>query len=134
MLIAVFALTSIMATPAIAAVRAQPGTTVGHTTVGHTALDPAVARPDGILCWWDSTSRKWICNGNQSTPVYSMPDLRVVGVLSRVTNGYTCRIDTGPPIGGPHPNRWLYTQADNLAWGWVKDTALTSDSTPVTTC
>jgi hypothetical protein len=36
--------------------------------------------------------------------------------------------------GGPHPTRWLRTVADNGAYGWMKDTAIYSETDPVRDC
>ncbi|MET9900413.1 hypothetical protein [Streptomyces sp. NPDC006446] len=37
-------------------------------------------------------------------------------------------------VGGPHPTRWLMTKADNGQLGFMKDTAISSETDPVRDC
>ncbi|WP_079170307.1 hypothetical protein [Mangrovactinospora gilvigrisea] len=51
---------------------------------------------------------------------------------------FLCRIDSGPYVGGPHPHRWLWTQGDTSTkhdgWGWVRDTAISSETNSLPDC
>src|SRR5262245_34496243 len=68
----------------------------------------------------------YYCYNETSAPVYSYPGGGVVGHLWGGTNWYVCRDQNpeNPYVGGPHPRRWEYTEADNRHWGWVKDTEI----------
>ncbi len=35
---------------------------------------------------------------------------------------------------GPHPTRWVYTQADNGARGWMCDNGIASETNPLPSC
>jgi hypothetical protein len=37
-------------------------------------------------------------------------------------------------VGGPHPTRWEFTVADNGEYGWMKDTAISSETNPLPNC
>jgi hypothetical protein len=48
---------------------------------------------------------------------------------------FDCRLDADPTGGGgPHPNRWLLTTADNGKRGWMKDSDIFSETDPVRAC
>ncbi len=47
---------------------------------------------------------------------------------------FRCRRDDGPCIGGPHPDRWVFTEADNGEWGCMKGTSIYSETDPLPTC
>jgi hypothetical protein len=67
--------------------------------------------------------------------VYSgeWPD-RPVGTLVTGTNWFVCSDDHGGHVGGPHPNRWVKTEADNGRWGLVRDTDIYSETNPLPPC
>ncbi|MFJ2959764.1 hypothetical protein [Streptomyces sp. NPDC087270] len=59
----------------------------------------------------------------------------VSGHLNSNPSWFECRIDNGPwNGGGPHPNRWLYTESDDGGWGWVADTDISDETNPVLGC
>ena len=105
--------------------------TVGLATAG----SAAAAAP----CW--SSGGRWWCNNVSGAPVYGYstangspkPDV-IVGYMYSNPSWFNCRRDNGPYVGGPHPYRWLWTTADNSAWGWMKDTAIYSETNPVSPC
>ena len=80
------------------------------------------------------------CYNTPGTPVYggTVSDPRgQVGTLIYGVNWFACRTDSGDyngEAGGPHPYRWLWTQADNGAWGWVSDKNISSETNSVTAC
>ncbi|MFJ1650669.1 hypothetical protein ACIOC2_04465 [Streptomyces sp. NPDC088337] len=47
---------------------------------------------------------------------------------------FVCKFDGGQNHGGPHPTRWVWTQADNGAWGWMSDNNIASETNPQPTC
>jgi hypothetical protein len=48
---------------------------------------------------------------------------------------FECRIEHVPTGGGgPHSKPWIWTQADNGAWGWMKDSAIYSETNSLPTC
>jgi hypothetical protein len=83
------------------------------------------------------TNEAYYCQNVAGTPVYLNDTTyanRVVGYLYTGTNWFVCTIDYGDYVGGPHPYRWVYTEADNGQWGWVKDTAIYSETNPIHYC
>ncbi|GGY82050.1 hypothetical protein [Streptomyces omiyaensis] len=91
-----------------------------------TAPTAAAANP----CWY--TGGNWWCNNISGAPVYRTPYVTdVVGHMHSNPSWFKCRYDFGGHVGGPHPNRWLWTQADNGAWGWMKDTDIHSETDPL---
>ncbi|MFJ8053227.1 hypothetical protein [Streptomyces luteogriseus] len=59
---------------------------------------------------------------------------KVVGYMYTTYSWFSCRLDNGAYVGGPHPNRWLLTKADNGVWGWMKDTSVSSETNPLIPC
>ncbi|MGW2768526.1 hypothetical protein [Streptomyces sp. NPDC001275] len=47
---------------------------------------------------------------------------------------FVCKFDGGQNHGGPHPTRWVYTQADNGVWGWMSDNDIASETNPLPSC
>ncbi|MEU0164267.1 hypothetical protein [Streptomyces iakyrus] len=85
-------------------------------------------------CWWGDGGMRMYCNNVSGATVYATPDTsRPVGKMYSNPSWFECRRDTGAYVGGPHPNRWLWTQADNGKWGWMKDTDIYSETDPVPT-
>jgi hypothetical protein len=102
------------------------------------AASPASAASS---CWY--SGGHWWCSNSYGVPVYgantSGPDpTHVIGYMYSTTSWFKCRIDNGPYVGGPHPHRWEFTQADtatsNDGWGWMKDTAISSETNTLPTC
>ncbi|MFF1306192.1 hypothetical protein [Streptomyces sp. NPDC058307] len=62
----------------------------------------------------------------------SQHDMRlglIVGYMYTNPSWFDRRYDGGLPdeyVGGPHPYRWAWTEADNGQWGWMKDTAISA--------
>ncbi|MEU0006868.1 hypothetical protein ABZ079_21975 [Streptomyces sp. NPDC006314] len=59
---------------------------------------------------------------------------KVVGYMYTTYSWFSCRLDKGAYVGGPHPYRWLMTKADNGVWGFMKDTSISSETNPVISC
>ncbi|MEV7007932.1 hypothetical protein [Streptosporangium sp. NPDC051022] len=93
-------------------------------------------------CWYDKPSTNyWWCNNTSGAKVYGGSEIsnypdpgHVVGWMYSNPSWFVCRRDDGPYVGGPHPNRWLFTKADNGAYGWMKDTSISSETNPVDPC
>ncbi|WP_236584894.1 hypothetical protein [Streptomyces sp. MBT53] len=105
-----------------------PPTTSGLTAT--TASTSAGALAAG--CWYSSSH--WWCNNVSGAPVYASGTTTVVGYMYSNPSWFVCRSDNGGYVGGPHPYRWEWTQADNGAWGWMKDTAIYSETDPLPVC
>ncbi|MEW2291267.1 hypothetical protein ABZ719_00965 [Streptomyces sp. NPDC006743] len=58
----------------------------------------------------------------------------IVGRMYTTYSWFSCRVDNGAYVGGPHPYRWLLTKADNGVWGFMKDTSISSETDPVIPC
>lgn len=112
------------------------------------AVIPAATAHAASSCWDagftapDAEHRlheAYYCNNVSPTYAYSNPSLDwdVVGTLVSNPSWFVCSMDNGAPNGevnGPHPTRWLYTQTDTGAWGWVSDNKILSETDPVPTC
>ncbi|MFJ8082969.1 hypothetical protein ACIQ6Y_20470 [Streptomyces sp. NPDC096205] len=85
-------------------------------------------------CWYSSSH--WWCNNVSGAGVYINEggEAKLVGRMYSNPSWFTCRSDNGGYIGGPHPYRWEWTQADNGAWGWMKDTDIYSETDPLPVC
>lgn len=91
-----------------------------------TAPSAAAANP----CW--NSGGTWWCNNVPGAPVYRSPYVTdVVGYMYSNPSWFKCRYDFGAEVGGPHPYRWVWTKADNGAWGWMKDTDIYSETDPL---
>jgi hypothetical protein len=119
----------------VGALLAATALTVGVAVA--TAPSAAAASP----CWNDG-STKWWCNNVSGAPVYGTvgdnhiyPDPNtVVGYMYSNPSWFYCKEDGQAWVGGPHPTRWLMTVADNGQLGFMKDTAIYSETDPVLDC
>ncbi|MFJ3762866.1 hypothetical protein [Streptomyces sp. NPDC090080] len=81
----------------------------------------------------------WYCENIAGAPVY-WAGYTVGYLYSRYGNWFLCRYEGDPTGGGgPHPNRWIYTQADSPAidhdgWGFVKDSDIYDDTNVLPPC
>jgi hypothetical protein len=94
----------------------------------------AKARDVGVAaspCWF--ASGHWWCYNVSGAPVYNS-DYSVAGYMYSNPSWFICRSDAGGYVGGSHPYRWEWTQADNGAWGWMKDSAIYSETNPLPVC
>ncbi|MER5887872.1 hypothetical protein ABT160_28985 [Streptomyces sp. NPDC001941] len=96
------------------------------------AAVPASLSAKAAGCWYSGSH--WWCNNRVGAAVYKPGVLEVVGRMYSNPSWFTCRSDNGGHVGGPHPNRWEWTQADNGAWGWMKDTDISSETDPLPVC
>ncbi|MGQ4390243.1 hypothetical protein [Streptomyces sp. SAS_270] len=105
-----------------------------------TAAAPASAASG---CWYSGSH--WWCNNTSGAAVYGYKDQarnypdssRVVGRMYSNPSWFQCRYDGSLPdeyVGGPHPYRWVWTEADNGAYGWMKDTAISSETNTLPAC
>ncbi len=79
----------------------------------------------------------WYCSNVAGAEVEW--DGRPAGYLLSDLNWFVCRYEGDPTGGGgPHPNRWIYTEADNDlsngGWGFVKDSDIYSETNPLPKC
>lgn len=83
------------------------------------------------------------CNNTAPTAVYVSSSYTYgggqKGTLTSSTSWFACKVDNGDYNGeanGPHPYRWLLTEADTPAgvWGWVPDKHIISETNPVPNC
>ncbi|MEU0036552.1 MULTISPECIES: hypothetical protein [unclassified Streptomyces] len=104
----------------------------------------AVAAPSAHAaagCWTNDGIR-WYCNNVSGAAVYgiignnhSYPDPdKIVGHMYSNPSWFYCKEDGQAWVGGPHPTRWLMTVADNGQLGFMKDTAIYSETDPVQNC
>ncbi|WP_433544454.1 hypothetical protein ACQPZG_04550 (plasmid) [Streptomyces sp. CA-294286] len=120
----------------LGAVLAAAALTVG---IGVVAAPAAQAAPG---CWTNDGGIKWYCNNVSGAPVYGTvgnnhlyPDpTKVVGYMYSNPSWFYCKLDGQAWVGGPHPTRWLMTVADNGKLGFMKDTAIYSETDPVRNC
>jgi hypothetical protein len=104
---------------------------------GAASAQPAPADPgvQAAPCW--RASNRWWCNNVYGADVYALVYDGThwwVGDMWTTTSWFDCRSDDGPWVGGPNPWRWVFTQADNGEWGWMKDTAIYSDTDTLPVC
>lgn len=84
-------------------------------------------------CWREGTT--WYCYNASGANVYAGPNTsQVVGQMFSTRSTFSCKTDGGQNHGGPHPTRWLSTQADNGRWGWMSDNNISSNTDPVPSC
>ncbi|MCX4911160.1 hypothetical protein [Streptomyces sp. NBC_00878] len=119
----------ILAATMVAAVTA--GT--GLAGAGTAAAASGCTGPDGNGYYWCYNVRGAPVYDSRETDGYPIPD-RIVGYMNSTHSWFHCRRDDGPYVGGPHPNRWLFTKADNGQWGYMKDTSISSETNPVRSC
>lgn len=87
------------------------------------------------ICW--AGSNTWWCRNRSGAGVYSLSwdgTTYLVGYMNSTTSWFDCRTENPAWVGGPHPHRWLWTQADNGQYGWMKDSDISSETDPVTVC
>ncbi|WP_329579038.1 hypothetical protein [Streptomyces sp. NBC_01361] len=102
------------------------------------AAAPSASAAGG--CW--QSGGRWWCNNVSGAPVYGTmgastqyPDpSRVVGYMNSNPSWFFCKMDGQNWVGGPHPTRWEFTVADNGEYGWMKDTAISSETNPLPNC
>lgn len=87
-------------------------------------------------CWYNSG---WYCNNRAPVTIYKGPvqDRIPAGKVTTSTSWFKCRAEGTPTGGGgPHPNRWIRTQADKPsgAWGWMKDSHIASETNSLPVC
>jgi hypothetical protein len=119
----------------VGALLAATALTVGVAVA--TAPSAAAASP----CWNDG-STKWWCNNVSGAPVYGTvgdnhiyPDPNtVVGYMYSNPSWFYCKEDDQAWVGGPHSTRWEMTVADNGRLGFMKDTAISSETDPLPNC
>jgi hypothetical protein len=108
--------------------------------IGTTVVAPSASAASN--CWPDGDGNRYWCNNVSGAPVYGSignsrlyPDPnKVVGTMFSNPSWFYCKLDDQAWVGGPHPTRWLMTVADNGAFGWMKDTAIYSETDPVRDC
>ncbi|MFD7102865.1 hypothetical protein [Streptomyces celluloflavus] len=85
-------------------------------------------------CWWNG-DRFW-CNNRSGAPVFSdIHGSRIVGYMYTNPSWFGCRSEGDPTGGGgPHPNRWVITTADNGAAGVMKDSDIISETDSLPAC
>jgi hypothetical protein len=100
------------------------------------AVAPVAPASAASGCWYQSSH--WWCRNAYAAPVYALSwdgTYYEVGKMYTTTSWFDCRDEDGNPwVGGPHPYRWEFTQADNGAWGWMKDTSIISETNPLPIC
>ncbi|MFI6404759.1 hypothetical protein [Streptomyces sp. NPDC050548] len=119
---------------------AAPASVAGGRAVAPTGTPPTTSGPASgsasaalaAGCWYSGSH--WWCNNVSGAPVYASGTATVVGYMYSNPSWFVCRSDNGGYVGGPHPYRWEWTQADNGAWGWMKDTAIYSETDPLPVC
>lgn len=96
---------------------------------GTAVADPAVA---AAACWKSGSG--WKCNNKTNIRVEWAG--KEVGRLLTNPSWFKCRHEGDPTGGGgPHPNRWIFTQADTTSnWGFVKDSDVISETNPLPAC
>jgi hypothetical protein len=83
-------------------------------------------------CWYSGGN--WWCNNRVPTLIYASSG-EVIDRLWTNPSWFICRSDNGGHVGGPHPNRWEWTQGDDHGlWGWVKDIDIASETNPLPVC
>ncbi|CAL9325753.1 hypothetical protein ABZ568_37970 [Streptomyces olindensis] len=104
------------------------------------AMAPGASAADN--CWADGDGIRSWCHNVSGAPVYGYignnhiyPDpTKVVGYMYSNPSWFYCKLDGQAWVGGPHPTRWLLTVADNGKLGYMKDTAIYSETDPVRNC
>jgi len=103
------------------------------------------ASPLTESCWPGTVSGMKVhyCHNRSNAAVLNSAErgAPVVDRLKTNPSWFVCRLERGPHGGGgPHPNRWLYTQGDAVnpqhehKYGWVADTDVASETNSVERC
>jgi hypothetical protein len=103
-------------------------------TAGTGLLPPAASA--ATACVHDnSTGHTW-CHNVYAAPVFdgNTNGSRIIGYMYTTYSWFGCRTDDGSWIGGPHPYRWIYTEADNGQWGMMRDTDIYDETDTVPYC
>ncbi|MFI5806305.1 hypothetical protein [Streptomyces sp. NPDC051561] len=122
----------------IAAATLSAGLVLAATGLG--AVAQASSAPAAPLkgqaaapCW--HSGGKWWCNNKRGAAVWDADSVTIVGYMNTNPSWFNCRLDADSTGGGgPHPNRWLLTTADNGQVGWMKDSDIYSETDPVRVC
>jgi hypothetical protein len=117
----------------LATLAAVTGLTIGLSTA------PPASAAGGC---WPGDHNQWWCNNVSGAPVYGTvgdnhiyPDpTTTVGYMYSNPSWFFCKMDGQAWVGGPHPTRWLMTVADNGRLGFMKDTAISSETDSVRDC
>lgn len=123
--------------PTTASFRAACAVTVGlaltMTTASVVSATPALA---SVPCSFREANGHWYCDNVHGAPVYyaPTPTFGIAGYMFTRPSWFICRTDKGGYVGGPHPNRWLFTVADNGKSGYMADTDIYSETDPVPVC
>jgi len=116
------------------------------TLLGGLTIGAAPAQASGG-CWnagftvsYNYTYQAYKCHNGYGAPVWAatgnteVPN-EIVGYMYSNPSWFACKTDNGQYNGNnTHPYRWLFTQADNGHWGWMKDTDIPDDTNPVPSC
>lgn len=77
---------------------------------------------------------KWTCFNRVPARIYDSA-YRVIDNLRTNPSWFVCRAEGGYSGGGSHPNRWVWTQGDDVGrWGWVRDIDIASETDPIRSC
>src|SRR3954466_5654470 len=71
---------------------------------------PASASAAASSCTYYTVENDWYCNNRPGIAVTNA--YKIVGYLDTGRNAFVCRFDSGDFHGGPHPYRWINTEAD----------------------
>ncbi|MER7896828.1 hypothetical protein ABTX62_12080 [Streptomyces sp. NPDC096046] len=88
---------------------------------------------DGIRTWCHNVSGAAVYGSIGNNRRYPDPTT-VVGHMYSNPSWFYCKLDNQAWVGGPHPTRWVLTVADNGQLGWMKDTAIYSETNPLRDC
>ncbi|MFF0741759.1 hypothetical protein ACFYVL_15285 [Streptomyces sp. NPDC004111] len=121
----------------VAAATLSAGLVLAATGIGTAAqaAAPAVApqKTAAAPCW--ASGGKWWCDNKRGAAVWAADSVTVVGYMNSNPSWFDCRLEADPTGGGgPHPNRWLLTTADNGKRGWMKDSDVYSETNTVPAC
>ncbi|GHH36442.1 hypothetical protein [Streptomyces candidus] len=123
-----------MAAATVAAGLVPTATGLGTAAQADAPHTPAASKGQAAAPCWHS-SGKWWCNNKRGAAVWAADSVTIVGYMHSNPSWFTCRLDADPTGGGgPHPNRWLLTKADNGRVGWMKDSDVYSETDPVRPC
>ncbi|MCF1592174.1 hypothetical protein [Streptomyces muensis] len=90
-------------------------------------------RAQAAPCWHSGSH--WWCNNRVGAPVLEANTGQVVGYMNSNPSWFVCRQEGNPTGGGgPHPNRWVWTTADNGKKGWMRDSDISSETNSLPTC
>ncbi|MFC0548885.1 hypothetical protein [Kutzneria chonburiensis] len=101
--------------------------------VAPVALTGTASASPAASCTYYTVENDWYCNNKPGIAVtYAY---KIVGYLDTGRNAFDCRYDSGDYHGGPHPYRWIYTQADHTGkYGFVSDNDIYDNTDPLRSC